>query len=351
MVSKHYTLNPQRGAILLAMLFLVVLLSLIVLGFLDETLDKVKYRALNHQREDLRVEGFSLLDMSIALLEEYRQIDGALTTPEQGWGNPMDSVEVPLPEGVKAEIKIVDETGKLSLSGGRPEFFNVLFEEMGVGFSQARVLTDSLLDWIDADELARLNGAEADDYGEDTLGNPITPPNEQLRSFLALDRIKGFNESFFDEDGLPNEKHRQFTESVSFYHGHPINLNTAPPLIQAAIKQQGLFDFNVDAKNAYLGYASGSGDGEQTDTFCHVLKISISVWRGQSRYHLSAIVTPNESSSGLRNEPLFDSESEEVSENPEGSPTDEDEPADIVSTSNALQYPFRILVLQENFKI
>ena len=310
-------------------------------------MDKVKYRALNYQREDLRVEAFSLLDMTIALLEEYRQIDGALKTPNQGWGNPMGSGEVPLSEGMQASIQIVDETGKLSLSRADPELLNVLFEEMGIDFSQARVLTDSLLDWTDGDELERLNGAEADDYGDDALGNPIVPPNDRLRSFSTLDRIKGFNESFFDEDGLPNEKYKLFTASVSYRHGHPVNLNTAPPLIQAVIEQRGLFDFNADAKDPHLGYPEGAGNGEQIDTFCHVLNISISVWRGDSTYHLSAIVAPNQSGSGLVDTPS-EPDLEEVAENLEGSRKDEsvDTPP-----SNPVQYPFRILALQENLKI
>ncbi|MEW6261310.1 MAG: hypothetical protein AB1547_15555 [Thermodesulfobacteriota bacterium] len=60
---------------------------------------------------------------------------------------------------------------------------------------QADELTDALLDWIDADDLVRLNGAEADAYIEKGLS--YVPSDAPFRTMTEMLLVIGMSEEFF----------------------------------------------------------------------------------------------------------------------------------------------------------
>ncbi len=58
---------------------------------------------------------------------------------------------------------------------------------------RANIITDSILDWIDADDLQRLNGAEKDYYVNN--GFDYTPKNAAIDNIFELSKIRGFENS------------------------------------------------------------------------------------------------------------------------------------------------------------
>lgn len=95
------------------------------------------------------------------------------------------------------EAKITGEAGRLNINKiaaaamGDPnsparELLRKYLEVKGVDLNERETMIDCLLDWVDPDNLVRLNGAE-DDSG-------YAPPNQPLRTIEELKRVKGWEE-------------------------------------------------------------------------------------------------------------------------------------------------------------
>jgi hypothetical protein len=101
------------------------------------------------------------------------------------------------------EVRITGEGGRLNLNwllaGEDPARLGILrryLENKGVDLNERNQMIDCLLDWVDPDDLVRLNGAEAsDDY---------RPANALLTRIDELKKVKGWaeftSEAGWDED-------------------------------------------------------------------------------------------------------------------------------------------------------
>jgi hypothetical protein len=231
----------SRGSILIGVLVILFLMSIVILKFITEATREIEYQSQFQGQEDLRSQAYCVFDAALATLHEIREIDGQLYRPVQGWGDPLGYSNIPLPEGIKSEVKITDESGKLPINHNNVQIWNLLFEEMGIDLSDAEILTDSLIDWMDQDDLKRLNGAEKDDYELDS--KEYKPSNEMLKDFDELKLIQGFDEQFFnEEDGSPNQFFQSFKQSVSLHNQHPVNVNAAQGLVLNVLARMGGFD-------------------------------------------------------------------------------------------------------------
>ena len=357
-----YTRPFNSGSILAAVLGMIALASFVVLAFMQEATDRIKYSGLFQNRDELRIEAYSLLDATIAVISEIREIDGGLYSPSQGWSDPLGYAQIQVSDGLNFEINVEDETGKLSLTQTTPLILNTLFEEMGIPFPDAEILTDSLLDWIDNDELTRLNGAEADYY--ERLSPPYKPANESLKSLSELFLIQDFDIFFLDDEGIPNHFYDQFKDAISLYHNELVNLNTANTLVHKVISRVDGHDSGI-LYNYLIGEdkIAGSEDDQlinsrthpyyppalnpntsMANIYAHVLKITISVSRGDSNFLLSAIIKNQSVSSTTENN--NEEEINYVEGNSSGNATDEDD-----NSKLTLEYPFDILLITENQRI
>ncbi len=362
-IFKYVNLRSfNSGSILAAVLGMIALASFVVLAFMEEATDRIKYSGLFQNRDELRIEAYSLLDASIAVISEIQEIDGGLYSPSQGWNDPVGYAQIQLSDDLKFEINIEDETGKLSLTQATPLILNTLFEEMGIPLPDAEILTDSLLDWMDSDDLTRLNGAELDYY--ERLSPPYKPADDSLKSLSELFLIQDFDIFFLDDEGIPNYLYDQFKDAISLYHNELVNLNTANTLVHKVIsrvdghdseplynyligedKIPGSEDDQLINSRTHPYYPPALNPGiSMANIYAHVLKITISVSRGDSNFLLSAIIKNQNVSSTTENN------SEEESNNLEGNSsvnvTDEDSNAKL-----NLEFPFDILLLTENQRI
>jgi type II secretory pathway component PulK len=90
--------------------------------------------------------------------------------------------------GAHLTIRVTDERGKIPLNHIEDDTVTQLLEQTGLDGDALAVARDSLLDWIDYDDLPRANGAETDYYAK--LG--IAPRNGALASVDELARVRGF---------------------------------------------------------------------------------------------------------------------------------------------------------------
>lgn len=91
------------------------------------------------------------------------------------------------------EARITGEGGRLNINwivaGEDPKRLDILrryLENRGIDLNEREHMMDSLLDWVDADELVRLNGAEAE--------GSYRPPNTLLTRLDELKKVKGWEE-------------------------------------------------------------------------------------------------------------------------------------------------------------
>ena len=89
--------------------------------------------------------------------------------------------------GYNLSIAVIDERGKIPLNRINQRQAGAMFAAFGLSGSDLDTAVDSFLDWRDADDDTRPNGAEADYYADKGL----VPRNGSLRSVGELALIRG----------------------------------------------------------------------------------------------------------------------------------------------------------------
>jgi type II secretory pathway component PulK len=116
------------------------------------------------------------------------------------------------------EVLISDESGKINVNkitdDTRANFVKFLtackLEEL-----VAETITDSILDWLDEDDLHHINGAEKDYYA--TLPEPYEPANGPFESLEELTLVKGVTPQIFE----------LLRDRLTIYGSGKININFA----------------------------------------------------------------------------------------------------------------------------
>lgn len=114
---------------------------------------------------------FHLLDTPVGFAEDGPYIQGTTRSVYLQTGN--------------VEFQIVNESGKMDLSHINRPLLSQFLEQQGYPPDEQEILIDSMQDWIDTDDLHRLNGAEDEYYETLTVpykakNGPFTDPAELL---------------------------------------------------------------------------------------------------------------------------------------------------------------------------
>lgn len=127
--------------------------------------------------------------------------------------------------GVTVELQ--DTAGLLNLNNSDDGFLARLLQTRGVPQNRVGALVDTLRDYTDADELRRLNGAEAPQYAAAKL--PARPPNAALATPLALRDVLGWAEQAVLWDDP------RFLDAVTVDGPGRLNPNTASAVVLQAL--------------------------------------------------------------------------------------------------------------------
>ncbi|MDP4611403.1 MAG: general secretion pathway protein GspK [Opitutales bacterium] len=337
-----HSAERRRGSILVAVLAIILLLSFLITRFMEEAVEDLEYRSIFNEPTDVRAFAYSMLEVTLATVHEVALIDdGKLHAPEQGWSNPIAYAGIKIPNDWDVQITITDEGGKLPLNTMSEELLNRLLEDqLDMDFGTARELSSSLLDWIDADNGRRLNGAESEEYLSRNPGYKAA--NGPLQTLEELRYLQTWEDEFFDENGRPNELFEQLSGLVSVINSGPVNINAAPSevletlALEEGFQDEALFD-GLD--EPYLTSTPDSVNSQTGGVEVGLLRIMIRVNRGNAPFILTALVEPN-----------FEEDTSAAASAP-GSATDNDKPkTGATSEQDAIQYPFKLLLISEYTK-
>jgi general secretion pathway protein K len=130
-------------------------------------------------------------------------------------------------------FEVVDESGKINLNiltDSSGIIVNNLLLNLGVSKKDADTIVDSILDWKDADELHRLNGAESDFYM--SLPSPYKSKNNNLDAVEELLMVKAITPEIL----YGSNKKAGFFDFLTVYSKTGgINVNTAPTEVLSAL--------------------------------------------------------------------------------------------------------------------
>ena len=130
-------------------------------------------------------------------------------------------------------VRLTDESGKISLTGltdANGIVLKNLLINRGTSPENADVIVDSILDWQDADDLHRLNGAESDYYM--SLPNPYKAKNGDIETLEELILVKGITPDIL----YGADKMKGIIRYLTIYSKTgAINIKVAPKEVLAAI--------------------------------------------------------------------------------------------------------------------
>ena len=145
----------------------------------------------------LAAAGRDLAQAQIALANTQAEVLYRLgTSPMSPWGLGDRPNTILLDGRLYAEsggtVELQDAAGLVNLNAFADDAMGRFLATMGVPANRHAMLIDTLRDYVDADGLRRLNGAESTQYG--ALGRPDLPRNAPLLSPPELRDVSGWSE-------------------------------------------------------------------------------------------------------------------------------------------------------------
>ena len=360
----------KKGSILVFVLALIVFISVLSIRLMKETTQELRHVSQFHKRDDLRTYAYSALDSAVAVMNEYKMALQKLGNG-QAWQRPLEFANLKDPSflsgsdeenrvsGIKWNIDLIDESGKIPLNHVSDKNLQALFAQMvndneGGGLfdeDDGRPFLECLRDWEDEDDDDREDGAE-DDFYEDLVPGYFTP-GRKVSSFDEFEMIKGFGFSmdepeesglFFLENGVETPHFRNFKDSFSFYNEGAINPHTCSDFILRVLagSDDSLYedlvekrssDESRDRKEFFDQMSKLAGEmGLQLSQDIIIVRAIVTVERGKSMFQLHAVLSNQLQGTGaVANRNAKKTKAKKRSERNE-----------------KLKYPMRILALREN---
>lgn len=300
--------RSRRASVLVIVMVTLIFTATALVLFVEQASTDLLVETREATARRLRRDAYSTLESVLATLEDFRRA-GGLHSPAEGWGDPLKFSGWEPRSGVKAEVSLVDESGKLSLSHVDAATLTNLFKAWDLKQADAERLTDVLLGWMQKDHVS--TSAVSTKYDAGAL--PYEVPARPLRSFSELAAIEFARDVFYDEQGRPTDLWRRFAATFSLYNYQQLNLNAAPSDVLSAIgfpdptQQNRLKDF-LSGTGGYTAQGPGwltstaqAGGIMGTPTIpsgnvgtqVRALRVNVVVHEGQAQFRVSAVVAPS----------------------------------------------------------
>ena len=372
MTADPQSFRSNRSSVIVIVLVTILFTAMALTAFVEKASNDllVETRAASAAR--LRQDAYSALEVTIAVLEDFRQADNGLHSPNEGWSDPLTWAAWTPPDGETFEVSFVDESGKLSLSHADMTGLTNLFEYWQIAPTDSEALADAILGWMKNGYI--YTTALTTDYEQASI--PYDSPGRALRSFSELAAIDVVKTAFFDDAGRPNDKWWRFVNDCSLYNYPRTNINGANADVLAAVGQ--FTDAQQQKLSDYLAgvgsYAQNNGPQwfQNTSTAATVaglggaassfattisaLRVRITVHQGSSQFRLEAVVAPQGGATIVTTTATSTKPGTSASTTSQsGSVTNSSTPASTATsqqTANAantnIQYPFTLLEIREN---
>ena len=365
--------RPSRASVLVIVMITLLFTAFALIAFIEKATNDllVEQRAAETRR--LRMEAYSALEVTLAVLEDFREATNGLHSPAEGWTDPLGFAGYLPTEDRTIDVAFDDESGKISLPRANAVALSALFKTWQLQPVDAEALADALLGWMKKNHV--YTSAITPGYLQSAI--PYEEPGRPLRSFQELAAIEKAREIFYDADGRPNDLWRRFADSVSLLDFAKTNLNGARPDTLAALgqfdatQQQNLTDYRSGTGSyerqgpGYFQYvadaqriAGATGDTGAFSTTISALRITLTVHDGRSQFRLSAVIAPPNGATTItttatsqRTVASASSGSAAAAQN-QGNSANPAPAANSPNTAAAsLRYPFTLLEIRENDEI
>jgi general secretion pathway protein K len=211
-----------RGAALILVLWLLVLLTAVIGGFAQSA----RIEAL--QAHQLRA---SLIARQAAQAGiEYAALRMSYPDNARRWVPDGRKYDFALGDA-KLEIRVLDESGKIDLNSASLDLLARLLLALGVHEPRAHALAAAIVDYRDPDDLLSPNGAELHDYS--AAGLPYGPKNKPFETVSELQRVLGMDFATY----------QKLESNVTVYASGDPSPTFAPPAVLQAL---GLSADNAD---------------------------------------------------------------------------------------------------------
>lgn len=368
-------LRPRRrGSVLIIVMMTLVFATVALIAFMDKASNDLLVEHRDALARRLRMEAYSALEVTLAVLEDFRSTNNGLHGPSEGWNDPLTFAGYTPTEDRTVEISFEDESGKISLPHADAPLLSKLFQSWGVSPADGDMYADAMMGWMQREHV--YSTGVSPDYEQ--LSIPYDPPARPLRSYSELAAIDKVREFFYDADGRPNDNWRKFVASVSLYNFARSNINGARPDTLTAVGQ-----YDPTQQGAILDFTNGKGQyqnqGPQVfhdtgqaaallgpggninafTTTISALRINVTVHEGRSIFKLSAVVAPpngarivQETATSQRVQ--TSGSSGQANAQRAGAPNTSQSTANSGNNASAnqnLRYPFTLLEIRENDEI
>ena len=187
-MKRSHRSDHERGATLLSVLLIIVLMSTAALAATDALARSVSVSRVSASRADSFWATRGALSVGEAFVNEaLAKTDGALTPDSLLFREPIvfaysrGTISVRFYEATNClnlnALSLGD--GEASAGSVSPDQLHRMLEGAGLFNSEAQHLVDSLSDWMDADTSPRASGAEDGAYGGRAI--PHRTPGQRLR--------------------------------------------------------------------------------------------------------------------------------------------------------------------------
>ncbi len=179
----------EKGVALLMVLWVLTVLMVIALSFSFMT--KTETLATLSFKEGIEKKFLAEAGIERGMMEMLYRRQNLNSGDSELWKANGTPYSDQLGDG-KYTVRIMDESGKLNinmLDDSSVIILKNLLIQSGVKAEDADTIADSVLDWRDADDLHRLNGAESDYYM--SLPNPYKAKNADFDTVEELLMVKG----------------------------------------------------------------------------------------------------------------------------------------------------------------
>jgi hypothetical protein len=299
--------TTRKGSVLVIVMVTLLFATFALVAFME----RASVDLLVDQRDVLtrrmRMEAYSALEVTIAVLNVFRETGNGLRSAGEGWNDPLTFAGYTPGEGRVVEVAFEDESGKISLPHANAVVLTTLFKHWGITQADADGMADALLGWIKRNHT--YSSAVQPDYESGPL--PYLAPGRSMRSYNELAAIEKVREVLYDTDGRPNDLWYRFVDSVSLLDFQRSNINGAKADTLAAIGQydeaqrQNLGEF-MSGTAAYSSQGPGvirtpadaqqivgpTGNTGAFATTISALRVVITVRDGRTEFKLAAVIAP-----------------------------------------------------------
>jgi len=161
----------HEGVILIALLWIMTILSVIALSFSRETF--VEVAAARNQRDLVDAYYIARAGMATTIYQLYQKMLIPQTNLPGLQALEPDGIDLGTVAGKFGNgeyvVDVQDESGKVNLNAVAADQLQALVEVIGIPKPDSDIIVDSILDWRDPGDIPRKNGAKDDYY----LGLPV----------------------------------------------------------------------------------------------------------------------------------------------------------------------------------